>query len=123
MKFKEEYNYEFISKDYFDRKWLDAKNFNEVYRKYKIVKYNKNGEILYSEIVFEDLIKNIENIIKIYNAEKIFSSDRGFDAEYENLVFYRIEDIYFMEYKDCLFGNKNEIELIKEELHKIGIDF
>lgn len=121
MTFKENYNYKFISKDYFDRKCLDAKQHNEIYRKYKIVKYEKNGEILFAEIIFENLIKNIENIIKIYDAEIIISSCNGFDIEYDDLTFYHIEDMYFIEYKNYEFGNDNENELIKKELYNRGL--
>ena len=39
MDFKEEYNYRLISKETFDSKMLEIKTFNDLYRKYKIIKY------------------------------------------------------------------------------------
>ena len=57
MNLKENYNYRFISKNYFDSKFLEIETFNDEYRKYKIVKYKKNEKIRFAEIVFEHLIK------------------------------------------------------------------
>lgn len=118
MLFKEEYNYRLISKDVFDFKLLGYKDFGDIYRKYKIVKYKKNGEINFAEIIFDDLIKKIDNIIKIYDAEKIISSCTGFDSMYDKLTYYRIEDLYFIEFKNDILENNNQNELIKEELKK-----
>ena len=57
MNLKENYNYRFISKNYFDSKFLEIETFNDEYRKYKIVKYKKNEKIRFAEIVFAHLIK------------------------------------------------------------------
>lgn len=50
MLFKEEYNYRVISKFAYDSKYLEVKTFNDIYRKYKIVKYKKNGIFVLPEI-------------------------------------------------------------------------
>ncbi len=42
MIFRRNYNYRFISKECFDFKCLEMTTFNDIYRKYKIVKYKKN---------------------------------------------------------------------------------
>lgn len=121
MNLKENYNYRFISKNYFDSKCLEIETFNDEYRKYKIVKYKKNEEIRFAEIVFEHLIKNIENVIKIYDAEKIVSNCKGADARYENLTYYHIDDLYFIEFSDDYLGNDNENDLVKKELEIKGL--
>lgn len=121
MNLKENYNYRFISKNYFDSKYLEIETFNDEYRKYKIVKYKKNEEIRFAEIVFEHLIKNIENVIKIYDAEKIVSNCKGPDARYENLTYYHIDDLYFIEFSDDYLGNDNENDLVKRELEIKGL--
>lgn len=121
MDFKEEYNYRLISKETFDSKMLEIKTFNDLYRKYKIIKYKKNDKICFDEIIFEELLDKIENIIKIYNAEKIISSCTGFDGRYDNLTYYHIEDLYFIEFKNDDLGNDNQNELIIEKLKEKGI--
>lgn len=121
MNLKENYNYRFISKNYFDSKCLEIETFNDKYRKYKIVKYKKNEEIRFAEIVFEHLIKNIENVIKIYDAEKIVSNCKGSDARYENLTYYHIDDLYFIEFFNDYLGNDNENDLVKRELEIKGL--
>lgn len=121
MLFKEKYNYRVISKFAYDSKYLEIKTFNDIYRKYKIVKYKKNGDICFAEIIFEDLIKNIENIIKIYDSEKIISNCCGFDGRYDKLTYYHIEDLYFIEFKNDILGNSNDNDLVKEELYKKGL--
>ena len=52
MNNKKEYNYRLISKNTFDSKVLEAKTFNDIYRKYKIVKYKKDNKIVVAEIIF-----------------------------------------------------------------------
>ncbi len=42
MIFRRNYNYRFISKECFDFKCLEMTTFNNIYRKYNIVKYKKN---------------------------------------------------------------------------------
>lgn len=121
MNLKENYNYRFISKNYFDSKCLEIETFNDEYRKYKIVKYKKNEKIRFAEIVFEHLIKNIENVIKIYDAEKIVSNCNGSDARYENLTYYHIDDLYFIEFSYDYLGNDNENDLVKKELEIKGL--
>lgn len=121
MIFRRNYNYRFISKECFDFKCLEIATFNDIYRKYKIVKYKKNDEIFLTEVTSENLLKNIENIINIYDAEKILSSCIGFDGEYEDLTYYHISDLYFIEFSDDVSGNENENELIEKELKKIGL--
>lgn len=121
MNFKEKYNYRLISKDTFDSKILEIKTFNDIYRKYKIVKYKKNEEIVIAEIIFEELINKIENIIKIYEAEKIISSCRGFDGRYDDLTYYHIDDFYFIEFKNDDLGNDNQNEKVKKELELRGL--
>ena len=121
MILKKEYNYRLISKDIFDSKMLEVKTFNDVYRKYKIIKYKKDEEIFFEEIIFEDLVKKFENIIKIYEAEKIISSCTGFDERYEDLTYYHIEDLYFIEFKNDDLGNNNQNDLINEKLKIKGI--
>ena len=108
MKFKEEYDYRLITKYTFDSKVLDMKRFNDVYRKYKIVKHKKGDQILFDEIIFEELIDKIDDIIKVYNAEKIVSSCRGFDGRYDELTYYHIDDLYFIEYI-IYYYNINEL--------------
>lgn len=121
MKFKDEYNYRLISKETFDSKLLEVKTFNDLYRKYKIVKYKKNDKICFAEIIFQDLIKNIDNIITIYDEEKIISSCTGFDGRFDKLTYYHIEDLYFIEFKNDDLGNDNQNEIIKEKLKEKGI--
>lgn len=121
MDFKEEYNYRLISKETFDSKMLEVKTFNDIYRKYKIVKFKKNNEIRLAEIIFEELLDKIDNIIKIYDAEKIISSCIGFDGRYDNLTYYHIDDLYFIEFKNDDLGNDNQNNLIKEELKNRGL--
>ena len=121
MNLKENYNYRFISKNYFDSKCLEIETFNDEYRKYKIVKYKKNEEIRFAEIVFEHLIKNIENVIKIYDAEKIVSNCKRPDSRYENLTYYHIDDLYFIEFFNDYLGNDNENDLVKRELEIKGL--
>lgn len=121
MIFRRNYNYRFISKECFDFKCLEIATFNDIYRKYKIVKYKKNDEIFLTEVTSENLLKNIENIINIYDAEKIVSSCIRFDGEYEDLTYYHISDLYFIEFSDDVSGNENENELIEKELKKIGL--
>ena len=121
MDLKENYNYRFISKSDFDSKYLEIGTFNDEYRKYKIVKYKKNEEIRFAEIVFEHLIKNIENVIKIYDVEKIVSNCNGSDSRYENLTYYHIDDLYFIEFSDDYLGNDNENDLVKKELEIKGL--
>lgn len=118
MLFNDDYNYRLISKDSFDTKILEVETFKDIYRKYKIVKYKKNEKICFAEIIFEDLVKKIENIINIYDAEKIISSCRGFDGRYDKLTYYHIDDLYFIEFKNDDLGNNNQNDLIKEELKK-----
>ena len=117
MIFKEEYNYRLISKETFDSKMLEVKTFNDLYRKYKIVKYKKNDKICFAEIIFEELLDKIENIIKIYDSEKIISSCVGFDGRYDNLTYYHIDDLYFIEFENDDLGNDNQNSLIKEMLN------
>lgn len=121
MIFKEEYNYRLISKETFDSKMLEVKTFNDLYRKYKIVKYKKNDKICFAEIIFEELLDKIENIIKIYDSEKIISSCVGFDGRYDNLTYYHIDDLYFIEFENDDLGNDNQNSLIKEMLNEKGI--
>lgn len=121
MDFKEEFNYRLISKETFDSKMLEVKTFNDLYRKYKIVKYKKNNEIRLAEIIFEELFDKIENIIKIFDAEKIISSCTGFDGRYDDLTYYHIDDLYFIEFKNDYLGNDNQNELIIEKLKDKGI--
>ena len=121
MDFKEEFNYRLISKENFDSKMLEVKTFGDLYRKYKIVKYKKNNEMHLSEIIFEELLDKIENIIKIYDAEKIISSCTGFDGRYDDLTYYHIDDLYFIEFKNDDLGNNNQNELIIEKLKEKGI--
>ena len=121
MIFKEEYNYRLISKETFDSKMLEVKTFNDLYRKYKIVKYKKNDKICFAEIIFEELLDKIENIIKIYDSEKIISSCIGFDGRYDNLTYYHIDDLYFIEFENDDLGNNNQNSLIKEMLNEKGI--
>lgn len=121
MIFKEEYNYRLISKETFDSKMLEVKTFNDLYRKYKIVKYKKNDKICFAEIIFEELLDKIENIIKIYDAEKIISSCIGFDGRYDNLTYYHIDDLYFIEFENDDLVNDNQNSLIKEMLNEKGI--
>ena len=118
MNFKEDYKYRLISKNTFDSKMLEVKTFNDLYRKYKIVKYKKNNETHIAEIVFEELLDKIENIIKIYDAEKIISNCRGFDGRYDELNYYHIDDLYFIEFKNDDLGNDNQNGLIKEMLNE-----
>ena len=121
MIFRKNYNYRFISKECFDFKCLEIATFNDIYRKYKIVKYKKNDEIFLTEVTSEKSLKNIENIINIYDAEKIVSNCIGSDGEYENLTYYHISDLYFIEFSDDVSGNENENELIEKELKKRGL--
>lgn len=121
MIFKEEYSYRLISKETFDSKMLEVKTFNDLYRKYKIVKYKKNDKICFAEIIFEELLDKIENIIKIYDSEKIISSCIGFDGRYDNLTYYHIDDLYFIEFENDDLGNDNQNSLIKEILNEKGI--
>ena len=121
MKFKEEYDYRLITKYTFDSKVLDMKRFNDVYRKYKIVKHKKGDKILFDEIIFEELIDKIDDIIKVYNAEKIVSSCRGFDGRYDELTYYHIDDLYFIEYKNDELGDENQNEEVKKELERYGL--
>lgn len=121
MDFKEEYNYRLISKETFDSKMLQIKTFNDLYRKYKIVKYKKNNEIHLAEIIFEEIIDKIENIVKIYDAEKIISSCTGFDGRYDDLIYYHIDDLYFIEFKNDDLGNDNQNDLIIKKLRGKGI--
>ena len=121
MNFIEEYNYRLIPKDTFDSKMLEVKTFNDIYRKYKIVKYKKNERIIVAEIIFEELVDKIENIIKIYDAEKIISSCNGFDGRYDDLTYYHIDDLYFIEFKKDDLENNNQNELVKKELELKGL--
>jgi hypothetical protein len=121
MLFKDNYNYRLISKDIFDSKILEVENFKDIYRKYKIVKYKKDDKICFAEIIFKDLVKKIENIIKIYDAEKIISSCTGFDGRYDKLTYYHIEDLYFIEFKNDDLGNDNQNNFVKEKLKEKDI--
>lgn len=113
--------YRLITKETFDSKVLEVKTFNDIYRKYKIVNYKKDEKIIFAEIIFEDLIKNIDNIIKIYDAEKIISSCIGFDNRYDNLVYYRIDDLYFIEFTNDYLGNDNQNMVLIEQLKEKGL--
>ena len=121
MIFKEEYDYRLITKYTFDSKTLEIKTFNDIYRKYKIVKHKKDGKIQFDEIIFGELIDKIENIIKVYDAEKIVSSCRGFDGRYDELIYYHIDDLYFIEYKNDEFGDENQNDEVKKELERKGL--
>ena len=63
----------------------------------------------------------LENVIKIYDAEKIVSNCKGSDARYENLTYYHIDDLYFIEFLNDALDNDNENDLVKRELEIKGL--
>lgn len=51
----------------------------------------------------------------------MISSCTGFDGSYDDLTYYHIEDLYFIEFKNDDSGNNNQNELIIEKLKEKGI--
>ena len=115
MIIKESYNYRLISKEEFDIKYLETKTFKNTYRKYKIVKYKKDNDTCFIESP-KECIDKLNDIIAVYDAEKIISNCVGFDSRYTDLTYYRIDDLYFIEFLRDEESNSNENGLVKDKL-------
>ena len=98
MIYDEKYRYTIINKSDFDDKYLKCKKDGSKYKKYILACYKENNEIKYIDIPDESYLNKFNNIIKTYNVEEIISTCINFDAMYEKLTYYNINEIYFMKY-------------------------
>lgn len=112
------YKYEVINSVIFNNKYLQCKSDGSKYKKYLLICYKDNNNIMYKDIPNEKYLKNFENIIKIYNVEEIISTCINFDSCYDKLNYFHVDDFYFTKYimddDDCkMFKKSNDYEIVK----------
>lgn len=124
MKYDEEFNYSYISKYDFDKKYLESKHDGSKYKKYILVYYEESNKIKSMEIYNELDLNKLKNIIKKYQVEEIISNCINFDSMYENLTYIHIKDYYFIKYQvseeiEKLQNISNDNEEIKKILKNL----
>ena len=124
MIYDNNYKYSFIDKTDFDNKCLECKTDGSKYKKYILVSYKDNNEIKYIDIPNESYLYKFNNIINNIEVEEIISTCIHFDAMYDELYYFHINDLYFIKYKmsdeDMKFfrlkDDYNEIKIILQNL-------
>lgn len=123
MFYDESYNYNFISKEAFDNKYLLAKKDGSKYKKYLIIYYKEADLIKCEEIPNREYSSKFNNILSIHEVEEIISSCQNFDGYYSYMRYYKIDnDLYFTKYKDLEgspFIGDNNNEEIKKRLEEL----
>lgn len=120
MKYDEKFNYSYISKYEFDKKYLQSKQDGSKYKKYILVYYEESNKIKSMKIYNELDLSKLKNIIKKYQVEEIISSCINFDSMYENLTYIHINDFYFIKYQvSDEIGKLQNISNDNEEIKKI----
>ncbi|MBE6160024.1 MAG: hypothetical protein E7157_03135 [Lactobacillales bacterium] len=124
MIYDREYKYSFINKIEFDNKYLGCKIDGSKYKKYILVSYKDNNKIKYIDIPNESYLYKFNNIINNCEIEEIISTCIHFDAMYDELYYFHINDLYFIKYKMSdedmkLFGLNNDSKKIKTILEKM----
>ena len=124
MKYDEKFNYSYISKYDFYKKYLESKHDGSKYKKYILVYYELSNKIKSMEIYNELDLNKLKNIIKKYQVEEIISNCINFDSMYENLTYIHIKDYYFIKYQvseeiEKLLNISNDNEEIKKLLKNL----
>lgn len=130
MLFDETYNYELITKDFYDLKYFSVKNIGKRIKRRIITFYDVDGEIITSRrsinrtrISKEVDLTNAKIITKYYLEET--EGDYS-DDSYENMRYFNIVNLgYFRSYEKVLDDTKivNDCEEIKNMINEYDKNF
>lgn len=130
MLFDETYNYELITKDFYDLKYFSVKNIGKRIKRRIITFYDVDGEIITSrrsinrtKLSKEVDLTNARVITKYYLEET--EGDYS-DDSYENMRYFNIVNLgYFRSYEKVLYDAKviNDSEEIKKMINEYDKNF
>ena len=109
MYYDDNFYYAIIDKYEFDKRYLLGRHDDS---KYTLV-YYKDDNVVKSKCL-DDVSSCSDDIIKSYEVEEIISQGDMFDSEYELIIYYKIDETYFIKYKPLFLVHDNNNEEIKE---------
>ena len=115
----DKYKYKIIEDIEFNQKYLLCSSDGSKYQKYLIVCYKEGDTTKYVEIPDETNLEKFKQIDEIYHVEEIVSTCIHSDSMYNKLIYYHIDDVYFIKYIIDdefyqLFKLSNDYEILKK---------
>lgn len=123
MIYDDNYDYELISEDFFNTKYLLSKEDGSKYKEYILIFYKDGNEIKSEELPNKDYLNRFSNVLSLYEVGEIISSCANFDSGFDYKHYYKIKDKFcFIKYKysdDAPFESHDYNEEVKTLLENL----